>query len=201
MANFFRPQNWSDILAAATRGHAFNATRHGVKGEQIFVLSTVRGILSGHLDDFARDIIASNDRVRDAYRAPGGNRDNAFSPDDFVYVVTRDGNPLAAVTFAGAVRIASPRGMLPRYATALRRIVPALQQQAANTAAYRAADARALAAQAAEDADREAAREAFLAGARAAGSATADADNLAEVRRLARVAAQADRGAVQGARG
>jgi hypothetical protein len=115
------PRNWSEITASVAARYGFNAPRHGMTGVPVYVLTDVRGPLYGHIDDFAREVIASNDRVRSAYMS--GGRDTAYGPGDYVYVVARDGNAIAAITHAGDV-VVNPmvyRG-LPRYVDAIRRL-------------------------------------------------------------------------------
>ena len=128
--SWFSPSTWDEIVQSVTSGFSFHARRHGVAGETILVLSDVRRVLSGHLDDFAREIIASNDRTRAAYMATG-SRD--YGSGDFVYVVTRDGNAIAGVT-AGRDVVLNPMvsRSVRRYRDAIERLTPALASLAAN---------------------------------------------------------------------
>ena len=123
--SWYSPRTWAEIETSVAAGWSFNATRHGVTGTPIGVLTSVRGPLYGHLDDFAHDVIASCDRVNAAYMSAG--RDQAYGPEDYVYVVARDGNAIAGVTHSGEVRT-NPGAAIGarRYADAIARIRPAL---------------------------------------------------------------------------
>lgn len=117
------PTNWSEVVNSIESRWDFNARRLGVAGHNIFVMSNIH--LSGWLDDFGREVIASNTRVRDAYMAHG--RGSAYGPDDFVYIVTRDGNAIAGVTYSGDIKINPAVATAgKRYKDALARILPPL---------------------------------------------------------------------------
>jgi hypothetical protein len=125
------PTNWSETISSVAAGYSFNAKTLKVRGNYIAVLTDVRrdGALYGHLDDFAREIIAANERQTQHYMSGNGRFING---NDIVYYVSRDGNALAYVTRDGQVRI-NERAVqgLPRYADAINRLMPALEAYAA----------------------------------------------------------------------
>ena len=125
--SWYSPRTWDEIAVSIAAGWSFNARRHRVSGTPIYVLTSVRGALYGHLDDFAHEVIASCDRVNAAYMAAG--RDQAYGPDDYVYVVARDGNAIAGITYSGRIRV-NPAAAIGarRYTDAIARIRPALRR-------------------------------------------------------------------------
>ena len=128
------PTNWSEALASIERGFGFNSASLRVSGDTAAAVCghlSTRAVLSGHLDEFAHTIIASNDDLHARYMLHDASMP-VERADDVYYFVTRDGNALAYVTRAGRV-VVNPRvkSGARRYVDALRRVYPALQAQAA----------------------------------------------------------------------
>lgn len=126
--SWYAPQTWAEVIAAIECGYVFNSTRLGVKADHAHLVCghySTRAMLSGHLDDFAQHIIASNDGVHERYMS--SDRYHAQKPDDVAYFVMRDGNALVYITRAGDV-VVNPRvdAGLPRFRDAVRRMRPAL---------------------------------------------------------------------------
>lgn len=137
--SWYNPQTWAEVTAAIHAGYVFNSTRLGVKADHAHLVCghySTRAMLSGHLDDFAKHIIESNDGVHERYMS--SDRYQAQRPDDVAYFVTRDGNALAYITRAGDV-VLNPRTDvgLPRYRNALRHLEPALKTLATRAAGGR----------------------------------------------------------------
>lgn len=97
------PANWSEILQSVQRGLVFDAKRIGVHGFQVAVCGDPRRELTDHESPFAAEIIESYDCLHRDYMC--GGREFALRPTDVVYVVKRDGIPLAYVTREGNVKI------------------------------------------------------------------------------------------------
>jgi hypothetical protein len=120
--SWHRPRNWTEALACVESALCFHAPRIGVGGESIAVCSDARRYLR-HVDGLGQEVIASNDRLHIDYLAHG--RRQCLQPTDVVYMVTRDGRALAAVTRTGGIKLNDelPSGHL-RFALA--RLLPAL---------------------------------------------------------------------------
>lgn len=124
------PQNWAEVLSSVERGFAAHSVRLGIRIERADAVCghySTRAVLMGHLDDFARHIIASNDALNERYMA--SNRWQAERDDDVSLFVVRDGNALAYVTRSGEV-VVNPRAEIGarRYRDALARLIPSLER-------------------------------------------------------------------------
>ena len=132
--SWFSPQNWAEVVQSVERAWSFNSRRLGVKADHAHLVCghlSTRATLSGHLDDFAHHIIASNDGVHERYMAPGGDRWNAERPDDVTYFVCRDGNALVYMTRSGDIAVnPACQSASVRYQNAIRHIMPAMERLA-----------------------------------------------------------------------
>lgn len=134
------PKNWAEAIASVERGWAFNFQKEGLRGAYIAVCSDPRHeLVAGHLDDFAHEIIASRDRLHAAYMSEG--RPECFTPEDVIYFVMKDRNPIAYVTRGGNVKVNPLTLRAPReYRRALIEVEPALKVYAEFCAARKLAD-------------------------------------------------------------
>lgn len=133
------PQNWAEATGSIERGWAFNFERLGVRGAAVAVCGDPRYELIGYLDDFAHEIIASYDRLHAAYMSV--NRPECFTPEDVVYFVMKDRNPIAYVNRGGEVKVNPKTLQAPReYRRALVEVEPALKVYAEFCAARRIED-------------------------------------------------------------
>lgn len=133
------PKNWSEAAGSVERGWAFNYQGQGVRGEYVAVCGDPRYKLLGDVDEFAREIIASYDRLHAAYMAEG--RPECFTSDDVVYFVTKDRNPIAYVTRSGDVKVNPTTLQAPsEYRRVLIEVEPALKAYAKYCAARRLTD-------------------------------------------------------------
>lgn len=125
------PKTWAEIAATIEYGLWFNSSQLVVQAHfahRVCGQDSTRGVLYGHLDDFAHRIIESNDDLHSRYTTAGFNRVTAERDDDVTYFVTRDGNAIAYLTRVNEVVInpQAERG-LPRYRNAVRHLRPALE--------------------------------------------------------------------------
>ncbi len=124
------PNNWTEVLQSVLSGWDFHAKGLGIRGAETFSVlgnQATRGVLSGHLDDFAHSIIESHNAIHTRY-VNGANRDDAVWPESYVYVVIRDGNAVVAVTRSGDV-VVNPAvdRSTRRYREVVGRVVPVLE--------------------------------------------------------------------------
>jgi len=134
------PTNWNEILFSVERGFGFVARRHRVAAEHAAVCGDLRRVLTGHIGDFERDIIAKDTALHEDYMN-GFVRSEAWKPDTPLYLVTRDGNALAYVTRGGDVVTNPETERAPRrYRDALERLAPALHAFAERAAAQPRSD-------------------------------------------------------------
>ncbi|AEQ21121.1 hypothetical protein E3_2010 [Rhodococcus phage E3] len=101
--SYHLPANWSEILRSVQSGFVFRSQRIGVQAFQVAVCGDPRRELTDHESPFAAEIIESYDCLHRDYMC--GGREFALRPTDVVYVVKRDGIPLAYVTREGKVKI------------------------------------------------------------------------------------------------
>jgi len=133
------PKNWAEATGSIERGWAFNFEKQSVRGARVAVCGDPRYELIGHLDDFAHEIIASYDRLHAAYMSQ--NRPECFTPEDVVYFVMKDRNPIAYVTRGGEVKVNPKTLQAPReYQQALKKVKSALETYAKACAAVELTD-------------------------------------------------------------
>jgi len=124
-ATIHRCTNWAQVEYVAGLGLHFYSLPLKLKGERLWVLSSPRDYLYGHLDDFANMIIASQDERKRRYLEDHGPKD---MPEDIAMMVARNGNAILAIRRNGEILVNErAKSGEPGYARAIARLLPAYQ--------------------------------------------------------------------------
>lgn len=127
-SNVHRCTNWAQVLWNVKGGFYFYSNSLKLKGERLWVLSSPRAYLYGHLDDFAHMVIAAQDARKARYLHEMGGDGTKDAPGDIAYLVIRKGNALIAVRRNGEILVNErARTGDPYYSKAIARLEPVLK--------------------------------------------------------------------------